>query len=399
MDEQTKKFARELFTGMVKESGMPVTEAEMREEWQRLNTGEGSQINNDSNYSPFWRLISAIVTKPALWLVKLLIEHVLPNSFLRFASGVYLDVYAWAVDLVRKGSVVARGELVFTRATNTGQTVIPAGTIVETPPINGKAYRVKTLADTAIPNGETSARVAVEAEGEGEAYNLGAGYYSILSKPINGIVDVTNPADWLSIPGADTEKDDSLRLRCRNQFAAVGQLHHDAAYKALIAAFAGIRIDYIFFQKEAPRGPGTANGFLLVESGPAPQTLCDTITEYIMERGNHGHGDDLLCMPIATNPEDLTVTVYAIPAAGEERRAALLAEVENRIRCAFRQNADYAVTKTLPLSRFSFSRLGDELHSSLVDLQSVEFHRGEDIVSLLSLPTLRSLTITLGGAA
>lgn len=393
-------YARELFTSMLRDSGMPVTSSEMQTRWETCNAEEGSLIRNDSSFSPFWRLISAIVTAPSQWLVALLVENVLPNSFLRFASGVYLDVYAWGLDLTRKGSAAAQGRVVFTRASATGELTIPAGTFVETPPVGGVVYRVKTLAPCVIPNGSLSLEVAVEAEEHGEAWNLGAGYYSILSQPINGIVDVTNPIDWLDTPGANTEADDALRLRCRNQFAAVGQLHHDAAYKALIAAFTGVRIDYLFFEaRQAIRGPGTASCYVMVESGPAPQTLCDAINAFIMDKGNHGHGDDLLCMPMPEQPETLIVTVHAVDDAGTERRALLLQEVENRIRCAFRQNTAYDMTKTLPQARFSFSRLGDELHAALPDLKSVEFHRPEDIVSLLALPVLESLSMRQGESA
>jgi len=393
-------FARELFTGMIRESGMPVSDSEMRAEWERLNRDEDSLIRNDSNFSPFWRLITAIVTSPARWLITLLIEHVLPNSFLRFAEDVYLDVYAWAVHLTRKTSARLKGRVKFTRAGTTGELTIPAGTFIETPPINGRVFRVRTTAAGMIANGEASTEIQVEAEEDGEAWNLGPGYYSILSRPINGIIDVTNPPDWIDLPGADTEDDDSLRLRCRNQFAAVGQLHHDAAYKALIAAFSGIRIDYLTFEaRKAVRGPGTSDCHIMIESGPAPQALCDAVNEFIMAGGNHGHGDDLLCKPIAEDPIALSVTIHAVPEADERRRERLLTEAEARIRCAFRQNIGFQMTKTLPLSRFSFSRLGDELHTVLPDLESVEFHRGEDIVSGISLPRLDSLEIRLGGAA
>lgn len=395
-----QKYADELFTGMVKASGMPVTAAAMRAEWERLNADENTLIRNDSSFSPFWRLITAIVTKPAQWLVTLLVKKVLPNSFLRFASGVYLDVYAWGVDLTRKGSCAARGRVRFTRASAAGETAIPAGIWIESPPINGTVYRVRTLTAAVIPAGQTSLEVAVEAEEAGEAWNLGPGYYSILPKSITGVVDVRNPEAWLDIPGADVESDESLRLRCRNQFAAVGQLHHDAAYKALIAAFAGIRIDYLFFEaRQAIRGPGTANCYVMVESGVPPLTLCESINDFIMTSGNHGHGDDLLCMPITPVPVDLTVSVYPVVEAGSERRAALLKAVEDRIRCAFRQNAEFAMTKTLPLARFSFSRLADELHDALPDLKSVEFHRGEDLVATLNLPVLENLDIALEAAA
>lgn len=40
----------------------------------------------------------------------------------------------------------------------------------------------------------------------------------------------------------------------------------------------------------------------------------------------------------------------------------ILQKVENMIRCAFRENNDFNVTKTYPFSRFSFSKLGEEIH-------------------------------------
>ncbi|HEU6437425.1 MAG TPA: baseplate J/gp47 family protein [Nitratidesulfovibrio sp.] len=398
--------ARELFTLMLREAGMPVTQAEMQQQWDALNTAEGSQITNNSAWSPFWRLISAIVTAPAQWLVGLLVEHALPNTFLRFAAGVWLDVFAWGVDVKRKASATATGVVTFTRASATGALTIPAGTLVESPPINDVTYRVATVAEAVIPAGQLSLAVPVQAEQAGAAWNLGPGYYSILTKPVPGITGVTNGADWLTSPGADTEDDESLRLRARNQFAAVGQYHHDAAYRALIAEFAGVRTDYLHFEKDGPRGPGTANCHVMVESGIPPQEFIDTINAYVRASGNHGHGDDMLCMPIAAMPVALAVTVYPVTTASAARAEALRQAVENRVRCAWRENADFTMTRTLPLSRFSFSRLSEELHAALPDLQSVEFtHDGEggavgaDIVAQLQLPVLGSLTVSLGGAA
>lgn len=395
--------AKELFISMLREAGLPVTQAEMQQRWDALNTEQGSQITNNSAWSPFWRLISAIVTAPAQWLVTLLVDHALPNTFLRFATGVWLDVYAWGVDVARKKAATATGRLTFTRAMATGPLTIPAGTLVESPVIAGLSYRVTTLADVTIPDGQLTAVVDVQAEKPGAAYNLGPGYYSILTKPVPGIATVTNGADWLASPGADTEDDESLRLRARNQFAAVGQYHHDAAYRALIAAFAGIRIDYLFFEKDGPRGPGTANCHIMVESGIPPQELIDRINTHVRDAGEHGHGDDMRCVAITPMPVTLSVKVYPVVSADAGRAEAVRKGVEDRVRCAFRQNTDFSVTKVLPLSRFSFSRLSEELHAALPDLRSVEFtHDGEggavgaDIVAQLKLPTMAALTVTKG---
>jgi uncharacterized phage protein gp47/JayE len=391
----TKDIATELFTTMLRESGMPVTANEMQTEWDAINTAQGGLITNNSAWSPFWRLISAIVTAPALWLVKLLVGTALPNTFLRFASGAWLDIFAWGVDVLRKQATTAQGVVRFTRSAAVGALTIPAGTVVESPALDGMTYTVATIAEAVIPEGELSLDVPVQAEQAGTAYNLGPGYYSILSKSVPGIVSVTNLADWLTSPGANIEEDDALRLRARNQFAAVGQYHHDAAYKALIAEYAGIRIDYLFFEKDGPRGPGTANCHIMIESGVPPQELIDSINAHIEDSGNHGHGDDMLCMAIAPLPVDLAVAVFPVASASEDRAGALLQAVEDRIRCAFRENTDFTVTRALPLSRFSFSRLGEELHAALPDLRSVEFGR-EDIVAYLQLPTLGTLTVARG---
>lgn len=385
-----------LFTRMLSEAGVPVTDEAMQARWRELNVEQGSQIQNDSKWSPFWRLISAIVTEPCKQLVTLLVQHALPNVFLQYASGQWLDVYAWGVDVARKNATAAQGVITFTRINSTGELFVPMGTVIETPSVNGYVYRVVTSVDVTIPDGQLIADIPVRAEKTGESYNLGPGYYSILHEPLAGIAAVVNGADWLVAPGADEESDDALRLRCRNQFSAVGQYHHDAAYTADIASFAGIRTDYLFFEHDAPRGPGSANCYVMIESGQPSQEFVDAINAHVRDSGNHGHGDDMLCFPVPVTPLDLIVTVYPLPNLSAEKTSELLQGVEDMVRCAFRENTDYAVTKTWPMGRFSFSRLDAELHGRFTDLQSVTFSSG-DIVSARDLPVLGSLTIINGG--
>ena len=392
----------QLFTGMLKDSGMPVTEAQMRAEWNKVVDGQDCKISNNSAWSPFWRLITAIVTAPCQWLLRLLVRYALPNMFVRYATGKWLDLLAWAVALTRKAAEFAFGELTFSRAGagTQGDINIPAGTVVESPKLAGKVYRVFTLEDALIEDGQKSARVKVRAEEPGSAYNLGPGYYSILPKSLPGVESAANEANWLTTPGADEELDELLRLRIRNQFAAVGQYHHDAAYRVIIHEFSGIRLDYLFFEKDGPRGPGTANCHIMIESGIPPQDLVDGINAHVMESGEHGHGDDLLCMPITALPVDLEAAVYpADELSGTEpeavaAREALRLETENMIRSAFRENQNYNVTRVLPMSQFSFSLLDRELHNALASLKSIEFNRA-DIVAGLALPVLSSFAVHL----
>lgn len=393
MSSETEK----LFTRMLTEAGMPTTASAMQARWDGINTAQGTQITNSSKWSPFWRLVSAIVTEPMKALVSALVTTILPQTFLKTASGAWLDIYAWGVDLARKSAVAAQGHITFTRTNSAGVLVIPAGTVVESPSLNGHVYRLQVTTTTTIPDKQLTAPVPVQAAATGTAFNLGPNYYSILPQPISGIASVTNREEWLAVPGADEETDEELRLRCRNQFSAVGQYHHDAAYTADIATFAGIRTDYIVFEHDAPRGPGSANAYIMIDSGPAPQEFVDTINAHIRDAGNHGHGDDMLCFPMPVLGVDLTVTVHPVPNLAAEKVAALMQGVEERIRSAFRESTDYDMTRTWPHSRFSLSVLADELHAQLPDLASVEFGRG-DIVATLELPMLGSLNVVGGGA-
>lgn len=388
----------ELFENMLKEAGVPTTEEEMETQWKQINEDEGSLITNDSKWSPFWRLISSIVTAPCRQLVSLLVGTALPNLFLKYASGAWLNVYAWGVEIERKASTSAQGVVVFTRETSAGELTIPSGTVIESPTLAGYVYRVVVTTDTTCPDGTLTFSAPVQAEQAGSAYNLGPGYYSILASLIPGVASVTNASDWLTTPGADEETDEELRLRARNQFSAVGQYHHDAAYKACIAEYAGIRTDYLYFEHDGPRGPGTANCFIIQDTGAPPQEFVDNINAYVRDSGNHGHGDDMICYPMPETSYDLGVTVFPVANLSNTRTAALLQGVEDRIRCAFRENTDFDMTKTWPHSRFSLSQLDKDLHSGLSDLLSVEFDRTGDIVSAMDLPILGTLTITEGGA-
>ncbi|MBO9497587.1 baseplate J/gp47 family protein, partial [Thalassotalea sp. G20_0] len=240
---------------------------------------------------------------------------------------------------------------------------IPAGTRVQSPPINGTVYELRTLIDATFADNQPELKTSARAVGIGTAYNLAPGYYSALPEPVEGVVSVINGDEWLQLPGTDDEDDDSLRLRCRNQFTAVGQFHHDAAYKAIITDYAGIRADYIWFEHGAPRGPGSANAYLMLASGPAPEELVNDINHHINDQGYHGHGDDLVCFSMPTLSTDLAAVLIPVDGLTDEQQLELKSGCEQMIRCAFRENQDFNVTRTWPFNRFSMSRLGQELHN------------------------------------
>jgi len=385
------------FADVLTNAGMSLTDTAIKADWQALADAVNLPIANSSKYSPFWVFCGAAATAPVKFLAAFLVRKVMPNLYAKTATGAMLEIIAWAYDLTRKTGVKARGELIFTRNATSGAIAIAAGCSIRTVAINGTVYRVKTLAEVTIPAGTNSVRTTVEAEAIGAAYNLGAGYYSIIDSDLPGVGSVTNDSAWLTLPGADEETDDELRLRIRNQFTAVAEWHTDAKYKAMIAALSGFEIDRIFFDHNIPRGPGSADAYILFDAATTPDAYLALVNNYISTQGNHGHGDDMLVKALPTSTHNVTATVYFLANTTSAVKTARLAEIEQFIRCAFRQNSNYAakVTQTWPYSRFSFSLLDYELHKNFAELAAVTWGQA-DIISNLDVPRLGTLTITEG---
>lgn len=383
------------FEEVVKASGMPVTEEEIRDRFNAIATEEGI-ITNTSRMSPFWRLVTAIVTAPVMWLKEVLISTVLANMFVATASGSMLRLLAWAVNITPKPASAAQGVIRFYKEDASAVVTVKAGTVIQTERINGRVYELAITEDVVIASGTASALLPVKATGTGGAYNLAPGYYRILPVAVDGISHVASEENWLTVPGADEESDDELRERCRNQFNLVGNYHTDAVYRSMIAGVAGLSIDRIFFEHEAPRGPGTANAYLLLDSGVASAPFVDAVNDYINTQGHHGHGDDMQCYAMPETLHDLAVTVWVrnLNNISNDEQKRLKDGIENLIRCAFRENTDYDVRRTWPYSRFSFSQLGREIHKNFPVTESLNFSL-DDIASELNVPRLKSLVVSI----
>ena len=383
------------FKQMLAETGLPVEETQIRQKFEEL-TAQENIITNTSKMSPFWRLITAIAVKPVKWLTDHLIGEILPNLFVKTAKEKWLQIHAWAIGLDFKQATKAEGVIHFTKESDITELTIKAGTVVQTERINDVIFRLIVTTDTVIPKGVLSALVPVVAENAGADYNLAAGYYRILPESIAGIKTVENKDDWLTTPGSDRETNEELRERYRTQFSSVGQHHIDSVYRGMISKVAGLSVDRIYFKHDAPRGPGTANAYLLLDTGVISQPFIDKVNHYVQTKGNHGHGDDLICFAMPETQHVITCGVYFRPsqAIGETRKAEIVQAVENMIRCAFRENNNYTVTKTYPFSRFSWSKLGEEIHDRFNEIDSIVWGQA-DIKSELSIPRISRLTVSV----
>ncbi|MBA6058406.1 baseplate J/gp47 family protein [Pseudomonas juntendi] len=383
------------FKQALADAGVPTTEAKLRAAWEAEVAAQGSKLSNTSSWSPFWRVVTALVTKPVLWMLDFIAGTVLPNFFVKTAVGAWLDLLAWQVNVERKAATKATGQLLFTRSAVAGTLEIPAGTRVQSIAINGNVYVMVTTAIGTFLDGQAQVLVPAEASAAGTGYNLAPGYFSILPEPIPGVVQVVNAEGWLLQPGADTEGNEDLRLRVRNQFSAVNQWHTDAVYRAMIAAFPGVQADGVYFEHGAPRGPGTANAYVLFENDSPADTYLEQINAHVRDEGNHGHGDDLLVMQMPETEHQVRVTVWPTTAVDSEGWNTLKADIALFIRAAFRENSDYKPTLTYPQSQFSFSKLTTELHEQFTGIKSLDFANA-DIVSQMTIPRLTGVEVLQG---
>lgn len=383
------------FKQILVEAGLPTEEAQIRQEFEKLTAQEGL-ITNTSRMSPFWRLITAVAVAPVKWLTEHLIVEILPNLFVKTATEKWLQLQAWAVGLDFKEATKARGVIHFTKESALTALTIKKGTVIQTERINDVIFRLIVTTDTVIPKDTLTAPVTVIAENAGESYNLAPGYYKILETTIAGVRKVENLDNWLTVPGSDRESNEELRERYRTQFASVGQHHIDSVYRGMIAQVAGLSVDRIYFKHDAPRGPGTANVYLLLDTGIISKPFIDKVNQHVQTDGFHGHGDDVICYAMPETQHALTCKLYFSPSdnltAG--RKAEIVKQAENMIRCAFRENGNFNVTKTYPFSRFSWSTLGEEIHQQINEVRSIVWGQ-TDINSQLTIPRISTLSVTV----
>lgn len=377
------------FEQVLIDAGIPITDEEIKKVWDEIVREQGFEVQNNSPFSPFWRLIKAIASKPALQVTELLTSNTMPNSFVLSAKGQWLDKHGASRNTPRLGAIKTQGNVEITRADTAGELVIPAATIIQSSPINNIVYKLQTLYDTTFNDGDAVQLALAEAVIEGGDHNLTGGYFNNFAVPVDG-VSVVNLENWLVRAGQEIESDENYQLRIRDKFATLGNYHVDAVYRSIISEFPGILAHNIVFDKNVPRGPGSADAYVHLTIGGISQAVVDEVNNHIAS-GYHGHGDDLLVLAMPTQAQDITLDYWLQPNAPDIQNA-----LEECIRAAFRENAAFEMTTCNANDTFSFSLLASELHQQFPQLKSLEF-TNVDIDSALWLPVVDNLIATKKG--
>ena len=382
----------EPFDSMV--SGIADTEQAILDDLRADLQTQGSQIANVSPFSAFFTLIGKLIAAPLLYLRGLVIDTVLPGLFLKTATGALLEIVADGYDVEKLLASKAKGSLTFTRSGSTGDLTIPAGTVVESPEIDGVVYRMITDTDTDILDGNTTALVAATAELAGAAHNLGDGYYTILPTAVPGVTAVANEAGWLTTAGTDDETDDPLRDRCRLKMAGLGQGTH-GYYKSVIAAFTGAASGDIFIGAYGTRGFGSRDYFYLTGSGNPAQAGLDALNTHIAADGNHLDGDDVEVFALPGLNINLTATVRVAVNATAAERTTIQTGIEDMIRAAFRESSAFpAVPRVRPSEVYPYAVLTREILAAHPLVLAVDWTPAV-INPAVELPILQTLTVTV----
>lgn len=304
----------------------------VQEAFQRLKS-LGSLITN-LNIGGVFRTLVELAMQGLADLHGLMLK-VVPQGFVGYATGPWLDLHCEGVGIERHQASKAQGFVIFGRAQAGGNVRIPAGTIVKTDVSpSGEELRYFTTQDTILPEGVLEVAVPVRAEFEGARYNVGEGYIKHIVTYIPGIDYVRNAAGWITEEGRDTEEDDALRERYFLRWHELSKGATRYTYEAWAREVPGV-VD-VHISDQHPRGQGTVDVIISGPDGAPSQELINAVTAYIEER--RPMNDNVLVKGPRLRVTDFVVTVYTdgdpdtVKQAAEWRIGALFSEIDDAIR-------------------------------------------------------------------
>ena len=263
-----------------------------------------------------------------IWQLYRLLEAILLQAFPRYATGDWQDVHSEQIGNDRLSATKTAGTVDFLRnPSNNGNVRIPAGRIVRTKPDGlGNVYRYVTLIDAVLPQGADSIAVPCVAEEYGALSNAGPGQISELVTPVDGIIGVTNGADWITSEGASEEADPAMQRRYALSWEALGGVT-SAKYKSIALGIKGV-VD-VAIADQHPRGEGTIDIIIKGAAGIPTPKLIEDVTAAIDREIVINH-DRLVKGPTPV----LVAVAYVLELLSGDETATKLA-AENHTRAVF----------------------------------------------------------------
>lgn len=194
------------------------------------------------------------------------------QCFPQTATGEYLNYHAELRGVERKGAAAAFGVLRFSvGAAASSDLTIPAGTVCMTAGL----VRFETMVDAVLAAGESYVDVPAVAVETGAAGNAPAGTILTMAVAPAGIAACTNPAPFTG--GADSEDDDSLRLRVLETYRRLANGANAAFYHQKAMSFDDVAAATVMARA---RGVGTVDVVIATLSGAPEESLLNEVQAY-----------------------------------------------------------------------------------------------------------------------
>lgn len=209
-----------------------------------------------------------------------LLKTIMIQMYVTFATGAWLDLKAAEFEVYRKDAVKTKGQVTCSRNQDGPNVPIPAGYIFSTP-LNRKGERLKYIVDSQVvlETGQTEVLVPVTAEFAGASHNVGQAMITNMITYISGIDQVSNDEDWLTLEGADTETDASLRERVKNKWSQINTGGSRESYISWAQEITGVVV--VEVDDEHPRGQGTVDVIITSSAGIPTQNLIDQVQAHL----------------------------------------------------------------------------------------------------------------------
>lgn len=276
---------------------------------------------------------SAIEKADAMVILNAIVQILFPE----WATGIFLDLHARRCGIARKAATNATG---YVQVTGTAAALIPSGFVFCTPATAiSSSIEYAATEDVTLEydseSGEYKASVPVKCSEEGTVGNVPMDSIVLMSSPISGITEVTNPEAITG--GTEEESDDDLRSRIMelDRTREASYIGNDSDYKRWAKEVDGVGGAAVV-PEWAGRGTGTVKLIVMDSNGePATSTLQTAVYNHIMGTAENDGTRLAPCGAILTvttaEPMNLIIAAsvaledgYTIEQVEESFRAALL---------------------------------------------------------------------------
>lgn len=278
---------------------------ELKQEQVRKLQEKGFAITN-FNSGGIFHTILMIILQVKTELVKLL-RSMLNTLYVRHADKEWLGILAADFSKERKAAVKTQGNItLYKRSGNEATTVIPTGTVFKTDKdINGEELRFFSTEKVVVLKDAVTVMVPVEAEMEGNKYNIPPGQVTRCLQHLEGIEKINNEKGWITREGSDIEDWESLRERTLGAWDLLATMPTAAKYKNVCEAIDGVL--HVTVNQLHPRGQGTVDIIVTGTAGEATEELLQKVQEAV--DGIKAPDDDVLVKSAVTVSQDMVLQV------------------------------------------------------------------------------------------